>query len=1251
MANLNITSWNVKGLGHPVKLRTVLTHLKKYKTSIALLQETHMTSTEHLKLKHGWVGQVFSSSFRSNSRGVAILIDRQTPFVFENQILDSEGRYILITGSLFGQHMTLLNVYAPNEDCPEFMAEMITLFNHHCKGVGLIAGDLNLIMNPSIDKAPPALVRSKSSVALNGLCEEIGLIDVWRELNPNSKNYTFFSNPHKSFSRLDYFLIPSSIVHLVSKCDIGQIIISDHAPIFLDIKLTPPKPQFKSWKFNTSLLADTEFDTYFKKIILDFYNDNKHSGVNAAMVWDAAKATFRGYIISYASFKKKESQKARTLLENQVKHLDVIHKYNPSDENRKAFSTAKAKLELDYVNDTKKLLLFSRQKHYEFSNRIGKLLSYQLKKEDTERQIKAIRTQNQVITYDPVEINNAFFTFFNNLYQAHISPTSENIDSFLHSAHLPKATAEDCSLLNKPFSSEEVYDTIKSMSVGKCPGLDGFPVELYLHFWSELKPLFMPMVVEFGDGNNIPGSMKEAAISLIKKKDKDMYECSTYRPISLLNTDYKILAKLLAKRLNPVLPSLIKNDQTGFVKGRYGADNIRRLINLIDYANKNGGESAIVSLDGDKAFDRVDWSFLFSSLEHFGLGPRFINCIKALYTSPTAQVITNGILSPKIELARGTRQGCPLSGSLYALVAESFAQLVRLNSTIKGISVGNLEHKISLYADDTLIYISNLDQSIPNLLSLINLYGSISGYKINLSKSILCPLTHIDDERLNTISPFKHTKEGFTYLGVFISPVLDNLFKCNYTPLVQKIKEDIDLWTNLPLTLIGQINVVKMNLLPRLNYLFQSLPCPIPSTFFKNLNTEISKFLWNHKKVRISLATLCKPCKEGGLALPNFELYYWSAQIKRMAEWFQDSEDFLWKSIEAHFSYPTPLKSLPFINKNVAGLSKSFIIDTVLSVWPTCKKYCKLPKNISVLSPISHNPDIPATLSEIGLHRWTANGVNNLGCLFMNTDFKSFEEMKDEYGLSPTSFFQYIQLRHFLQSLIQKNIFRFKADEIEMFLCTQSMTKITSKIYKNLNCRVTSSFTPLKRIWETDLNLSIDQETWSMICAKVNTSSISPRVLEHNYKFIFKTFLTPVCLSKMSQENSPLCNKCKSTLGTYSHMFWFCTKIKPFWQTIHSLIEKMLKLKFRKSPLLYLLGVDLNVTMNSPHRRLFDLLRFLAKKCILTLWKTENIPTEHMWMAQIMSLIPLERLKYEMQDKAEVFLEVWSPVLYLLEGN
>uniref|UniRef100_A0AAR2JIC8 exodeoxyribonuclease III n=1 Tax=Pygocentrus nattereri TaxID=42514 RepID=A0AAR2JIC8_PYGNA len=151
MSSLNFVSWNVKGIGHVVKRKKILTFLKKEKVSIALLQETHLSNTEHLKLKRDWVGQIYFSSFGPNRRGTAILVHKNVPFILEKEDYDPEGRYILVTGFIFGQHLTILNIYAPNEDCPRFMSRMVLLFNQHCKGFGLIAGDFNCILN-SISK-------------------------------------------------------------------------------------------------------------------------------------------------------------------------------------------------------------------------------------------------------------------------------------------------------------------------------------------------------------------------------------------------------------------------------------------------------------------------------------------------------------------------------------------------------------------------------------------------------------------------------------------------------------------------------------------------------------------------------------------------------------------------------------------------------------------------------------------------------------------------------------------------------------------------------------------------------------------------------------------------------------------------------------------------------------------------------------------------------------------------------------------
>ena len=155
--------------------------------------------------------------------------------------------------------------------------------------------------------------------------------------------------------------------------------------------------------------------------------------------------------------------------------------------------------------------------------------------------------------------------------------------------------------------------------------------------------------------------MHTARITVLLKKDKDPLSCSSFRPISLLDFDYKIITKLLAIRLNTLLPKIIKADQTGFIRDRYSSDNIRRLFDIIDQVNAQKTPVLLASLDAEKAFDRMEWSFLFSVLEKFNMGPNFIKWIKSLYSHPNAMVTTNGLNSDRFPLERGTRQGCSLS--------------------------------------------------------------------------------------------------------------------------------------------------------------------------------------------------------------------------------------------------------------------------------------------------------------------------------------------------------------------------------------------------------------------------------------------------------------------------------------------------------------------------------------------------------------------------------------------------------------
>lgn len=148
-------TWNVKGLGHAIKRKKILTYLKKQRTTIAMLQETHLSDSEHLKLKRDWVGQIFFSSCKTNTRkrGTIILINKHFPFILEHQVSDPDGRYILITGTVHEQSLTIINIYAPNEDSPKFISKIILMFNQYCKGMGVCGGDFNCVMDQKVDKS------------------------------------------------------------------------------------------------------------------------------------------------------------------------------------------------------------------------------------------------------------------------------------------------------------------------------------------------------------------------------------------------------------------------------------------------------------------------------------------------------------------------------------------------------------------------------------------------------------------------------------------------------------------------------------------------------------------------------------------------------------------------------------------------------------------------------------------------------------------------------------------------------------------------------------------------------------------------------------------------------------------------------------------------------------------------------------------------------------------------------------------
>lgn len=172
-----------------------MNQLKTLKCGVAMLQETHLSEQEHLKLKREWVDQIFSVSYNGGrKRGVASLISKAVYFTNEGVIKDKDGRYVMVVGTIEGTRITFLNLYAPNEDCPNFFKKISLLMADKAQGIIVMEGDFNCVLNPYMDRLPiEKQAQSHKTNTVLGMMNEMGLVDIWRYLHPREKDYTFMS--------------------------------------------------------------------------------------------------------------------------------------------------------------------------------------------------------------------------------------------------------------------------------------------------------------------------------------------------------------------------------------------------------------------------------------------------------------------------------------------------------------------------------------------------------------------------------------------------------------------------------------------------------------------------------------------------------------------------------------------------------------------------------------------------------------------------------------------------------------------------------------------------------------------------------------------------------------------------------------------------------------------------------------------------------------------------------------------------
>lgn len=408
---VNVVSWNINGCSTPIKRKKILNYLKSHGTDVAYIQESHFENeNEALKLKRDWVGKIFHNSVSSKSRGVMILIHKKLHFVLLQQFKDDDGRLLCLQALINGVKVVLCNVYAPNKDEPKFIYKINEMLGN-IEGHVLLGGDFNNVLDEYIDRSTinTALV-TKTGLALKSLREDIGLEDIWRLVHPLEKEYTFYTHSHKTYSRIDYFLISNACVDLVVNSKIGVIALTDHAPVELRINLQAVRVSRGRWRLNTSVLQDEQFVLSLQNDIEYFSQVNVGSTDRLATVWDALKAFVRGKCLGYCSKKIKENKNKIKTLEEKIGIFEKQLAEKFDETKFKEICKLKFNLHEIYNRKAEYALFRLKTNFYENGEKTGKLLARQLKKIDSQNVITAIKKDDKLVTSSS-EINTVFETF------------------------------------------------------------------------------------------------------------------------------------------------------------------------------------------------------------------------------------------------------------------------------------------------------------------------------------------------------------------------------------------------------------------------------------------------------------------------------------------------------------------------------------------------------------------------------------------------------------------------------------------------------------------------------------------------------------------------------------------------------------------------------------------------------------------------------------------------------------------------
>ena len=677
-------------------------------------------------------------------------------------------------------------------------------------------------------------------------------------------------------------------------------------------------------------------------------------------------------------------------------------------------------------------------------------------------------------------------------------------------------------------------------------------------------------------------------------------------------------------------------------------DNVPRLLHILSASHKLPPDSGLLFLDAEKAFDRLEGPFLWRTMKEFKLGDKFMKMIQTLYANPSARVCVGGGMSEFFDIRRGTRQGDPMSPLLFTLSIEPLAHLIRNSSTISPITIGSTSHSISLYADDTLVYLANVQQTLPCVLTTLEHFGYLSGYKVNLSKSALM-LINTDKDKISLPAKITVINEVL-YLGIRINTSPMSVAKLNYSTILEKIEEDINRWKHLPSSVPARISVIKMNILPRINFVSSMIPLAPPVGYWKKLEALLRGYVWNGKRPQLKWSALQVDKMNGGMACPNFKLYHWVFVLRSFRYWIDEDYNSAWKNIEEELIAPVRLKDFPLTGVHIKRCTLHYgpILTYMIQVFRAAETFINFKNIWCKSSPLWNNSHLLSGGKPFINKHWEAKGINTLQDINGADTILNFQELISQYNIDKHSLFFYFRIRSACRAYMVPWGSELKQHLILSWL-QHSPKQIVSYLYDRFNSQKYTP-TPGMKAWDRDITDLGQELDWETIWDNVSGASKNPNHRYMHLKFCHRAYVTPRIRHLMGFAPDPYCSFCPhGTLGSFLHVMWECPEVSRLWRKVIEIVTDITGVQFPMDPAVHLLNDDSHLSLAEKNRKVWLAGLTAAKKIVVQRWKSpHDISTVH-WLRSFLDISYMELSSTRVNNAQPHTLAIWENLISKLK--